>query len=139
MVLSCPDSAKPGGWFTMGRLEDDNYAKSPRRRIFVNEFFMDQTEITFRWQTSEHYPGKWSRGPAGTMEADPIGEADQCQLVQYDPWCNAASEMEGLTPVYYDTGGLVIRDGMERGMGQDGRWISPTHGSGMGEGGKGRK
>ena len=114
MVSELPGfSLIPGGWFTMGALEEDNYAKSPRRRIFVNEFFMDQTEITLeRWQTVRTWAQ--ANGYSDLQEGSGSGPNHPLTNVSWfnmTTWCNAASEMEGLTPVYYDTGGLVIRDG----------------------------
>lgn len=92
----------PGGPFQMGDNLDNDSSALPVHNVQVDAFFMDQNSVPGAlyenvqvWAASNGYSlnaGSW-RGmdhPAKTM-------------TWYDAvkWCNARSEKEGLTPVYY--------------------------------------
>ena len=92
----------PEGEFTMGN-DDGSYNQTPARAITLSEYFIETHEVskdtwdtTYTWATSNGY----TFDNAGTAAASthPV-----CQLNWYDiiKWCNARSEQEGLTPVYY--------------------------------------
>ena len=103
----------PEGKFTMGSIKDDNITKSPRVEVYVSEFFMAKTETTLeRW--SEVRDWALENGYSGLQEGYAQGPKHPISKVSWfnmTIWCNAASEMEGLNPCYYDVNGNVVRSG----------------------------
>lgn len=98
----------PGGHFNMGEWDSGNAASS--RSVFISPFFMSRTEVTGamwtevrEWALQNGYQfyeaGSWREGnhPVQTIR-------------WYDAakWCNARSEKEGLTPVYYTTSSRTV-------------------------------
>lgn len=94
----------PAGSFTMG----DNYAEGsaderPTHGVYISAFYMDKFEVTkalwdevYRWGGAHGYtfdaPGQ------GNGPDHPVHSVSWYDAVK---WCNARSEMRGLTPVYY--------------------------------------
>ncbi len=94
----------PAGEFQMG----DNFNEGwddelPVHTVYVSAFYMGVTEVTYG-QWKEVYNWAASNGysfyNAGSGEADnhPVHTVNWYDAVK---WCNAKSEMEGLTPCYY--------------------------------------
>lgn len=78
----------------------------------VSTFFMGQYEVTWNeWQTVRTYAAAngYDIGSVGTGCADdhPVHSVNWYDAIK---WCNAKSEMDGLTPVY-SVGGAVYRSG----------------------------
>lgn len=94
----------------------------PSSPIQVNSFAIAETETTYdkwyevyKWATEETSPSyrytfitKGKEGGTGTTGAAPVSSAPRpvSDISWRDAivWCNAASEMEGLTPVYWKPG-----------------------------------
>ncbi len=106
----------PGGTFQMG--SNDSTYEQPIHSVTLSDFFIDRYEVTFEkwtavrnWALSHGYSDLpvGSNGYGGTTN-HPVTE-----LCWYDEvkWCNARSEMDGLTPVYYtdETHATVYRTG----------------------------
>jgi formylglycine-generating enzyme required for sulfatase activity len=91
----------PGGPFTMG---DGNSDATPTVSVTVSAFYMDvnlvsygQWKSVFKWAINHDYTfGVWSGD--GTAANHPVVAVDWYSAMN---WCNARSEQEGLTPVYY--------------------------------------
>ncbi len=98
----------PEGEFTMGDAFNDAEFddEKPRHQVFVSTFFMDQYEVTaakwqdvYMWATNHGYSFRAVDGlPRGKAPTHPAAYVVWFQAVA---WCNARSETEGLTPVYY--------------------------------------
>ena len=112
--LFLPDSAAfsliPAGSFQMGNAmaEDTDITDAPIRTVTVSAFYMAQNLVTFSdwdtvrtWGLSNGYadlnPG------AGKAENHPVQTVSWYDMVK---WCNARSEMEGLTPCYTLNGAI---------------------------------
>ena len=94
----------PSGPFTMGRTSGDTNSDAVPTATTVSAFYMDVNEVTLsQWQTVQQWGtlvGGYTDLPAGSGK----GETHPVQTVSwYDvvKWCNARSEREGKTPVYY--------------------------------------
>jgi formylglycine-generating enzyme required for sulfatase activity len=106
----------PAGSFTMGRTSGDTYPDAPPITVTVSSFYLQKTETTLgQW----HKIRTWAVKNGYTL-ADPqepynlyyywnqaVSKVTWWDVVK---WCNARSEMEGLTPVY-TVGGEVMRTG----------------------------
>jgi formylglycine-generating enzyme required for sulfatase activity len=99
----------PAGAFTMGDSLDGETDAIPTVSVTVSAFYMDVTPVTYIqwqsvyiWATNNGYgfdfpgSGKAAYHPAQTMD-------------WYDAviWCNARSQLAGLTPVYYTDAGFM--------------------------------
>ena len=102
----------PGGSFAMGRTSGDTDSNAPPITVTVSSFYIAETETTKAlwdevrtWAASNGY----SDLAAGEGKAanHPVQMVSWWDVVK---WCNARSEMEGLTPVY-SVGGNVMRTG----------------------------
>jgi sulfatase modifying factor 1 len=98
----------PAGTFTMGDTLDGESDARPTN-IYVSAFSMDVKLVTYsQWQTvyvwaTNH--GYWFANPgAGTGPNEPVQTVDWNDCAK---WCNARSQLEGLTPVYYSDAGLT--------------------------------
>jgi formylglycine-generating enzyme required for sulfatase activity len=90
----------PGGHFQMGEWTDGSAGGT--RTVHISPFFMDRYEVSGSFYTEVR---AWAIEHGYTMNGG--GWRDLSHPVQtiywYDAvkWCNARSEREGLTPVYY--------------------------------------
>ena len=108
----------PAGAFTMGNsvAADTDIADSAPVSTTVSAFYMDVNEVTLsQWQTVQQWAtlvGGYTDLPAGSGKGlnHPVQTVSWYDCVK---WCNARSEREGKTPVYYtnDTQTTVYRTG----------------------------
>jgi len=102
----------PGGSFTMGRTSGDTDSNAPPITVTVSTFYMAETETTkAQWDEVRTWglANGYNDLAAGSGKAadHPVQTVRWWDVVK---WCNARSEMEGLTPVY-TVGGNVLRTG----------------------------
>ena len=105
LTTSSPAPAPPSGMvlvdagtFSMG----DHYGGSTRT-VFLDAFYIDRYEMSkggydyvYTWATNAGYQ---IENPGGAPSpAHPVGHASWYDYVK---WCNARSQMDGLTPCYY--------------------------------------
>ncbi len=94
----------PAGSFTMGDSADgDVVLGSPVHTVYVSAFYMDQYLVTLAlWNQVKAWNGgngySYENPGAGKAPTHPVVKVNWLDAVK---WCNARSEMEGLTPVYY--------------------------------------
>ena len=96
----------PAGNFQMGNLMDPvegNADELPVHTVYVSAFYMDRYEVTkARWDDVRAWGliHGYTDIPAGSGKAatHPVQTISWYNMVK---WCNARSEMEGLTPVYF--------------------------------------
>jgi formylglycine-generating enzyme required for sulfatase activity len=102
----------PRGEFQMGDALD-GIADAPVRQVTVSAFYMAKHETTKalwdevrNWGTSRGYTDL----PVGDGKAanHPVHTVSWFDIIK---WCNARSEKEGLTPVYYTEDGAAMRKG----------------------------
>ncbi len=110
----------PAGSFSMGDSLDLDPQGVPVHTVYVSGSYMDQSDVTealwqrvYDWATNHGYsfdnPGsvnnQFTKGPD-----HPVVDVDWYDCVK---WCNARSEMAGLTPAYYTGPGqsVVYRSG----------------------------
>jgi formylglycine-generating enzyme required for sulfatase activity len=102
----------PGGEFTMGRTAGDTDINAPPVTVMVSSFYLYKTEVT---------KAQWNKvriwGVANGYADLPSGNAKEWDHPVYSiswfdavKWCNAFSEMQGLTPCY-KVGENVLRSG----------------------------
>jgi formylglycine-generating enzyme required for sulfatase activity len=92
----------PAGSFTMGDTLDGEGDAIPMS-VYVSAFYMDTNLVTYslwtnvyQWATSNGYDfGNTGLGKAANHPVQTVNWYDCVK------WCNARSEMEGLTPCYY--------------------------------------
>lgn len=115
-------STIPGGSFAMGRTNDDLAADAPPITVTVSSFQIEKTETTKvswdsvrAWALVNGYPDL-AQG-AGKAPDHPVHFISWLDAVK---WCNARSEMEGFTPCYTVSGG-VLRSGTNH---PDCNWIA---------------
>ena len=106
----------PGGDLLMGNSTDPNDGLSselPVHRVYVSGFFLQDTEVSKQewdavtiWASSQGYD-IFPAGGSGKDASHPVWEVTWYEALKY---CNARSEMEGLTPCY-TVGGAVFRTG----------------------------
>jgi len=102
----------PGGTFTMGRTSGDSDGNAPPVTVTVSSFELQVTETTKAgwdavraWGLTHGYVDLPTGGGKGADH--PVQNVSWWDVVK---WCNARSEMEGLTPCY-TVGGLVMKTG----------------------------
>ena len=95
----------PEGEFTMGQA-DGNNNEVPVHSVFVSDFYLEKTEVrksvwdaVRAWGLENGYDFENAGSAAGPDH--PVGLIDWYDAVK---WCNARSEMDGLTPAYYIDG-----------------------------------
>lgn len=107
----------PAGTFTMGDNLDGTPAALPLHTVSVSAFYMDRFETTktlwdqvYQWATNHGYNFAFGATPGAKGTNHPIHSVDWYNRVK---WCNARSEMEGLSPCYFTTPGQtnVLRTG----------------------------
>jgi formylglycine-generating enzyme required for sulfatase activity len=98
----------PAGSFTMGDTLDNEGDAIPTN-VTVSDFYMDVDLVTsnqwrsvYNWAVTNGY-GFVNAG-AGRATNQPVQTVDWYDAVK---WCNARSQMEGLTPVYYTDAGMT--------------------------------
>lgn len=103
----------PAGSYLRGNppaLGDTDIFDAPQYSVYVSAFYIENTEVTGgRWNlVKEGYADTHGYGFAnpGTFKAatHPVVNVDWFDAVK---WCNARSQMEGLTPVYYTDAGFT--------------------------------
>jgi formylglycine-generating enzyme required for sulfatase activity len=116
-----PMALIPGGSFTMGRTPPESSINEPLPKnappvnVTVSPFYIQSKETTtFEWRTVRSWalnngytdlPVSSTQG--GSFLNSPVDSVTWTDAVK---WCNAKSEMDGLTPVY-TVGGVVMRTG----------------------------
>lgn len=104
----------PAGVFQMGDNLDGDTNALPVHNVALNAFFMDRTEVAKElWQSVQTWStgnGYSLVGGAFAANGHPVQAINWYDAVK---WCNARSEKEGRTPVYYtdDTQTTVYRTG----------------------------
>ena len=102
-----------GGTFQMGSNDANDYGASPPHSVTVGSFNIDKYEITYEkwtdvynWGLTHGYTdlpaGQNGYSPNGTN--NPVTSVNRCDILK---WCNARSEKDGLTPVYYTSSTLA--------------------------------
>ena len=100
----------PAGSFTMGDSLDGRSDAVPTN-ISVSAFFMDTDLVSYSyWQTVYNaaittYGFTFVNAGAGKAASHPVQTVDWYDCVK---WCNARSQLAGLTPVYYTDAGLTV-------------------------------
>lgn len=107
-----PDLRKvmiPAGTFTMGDLLDGDEDAKPVSNVFVSAFYIESCPIT--WGQWKSVQTRARNHGYNFRHVDPAhGEAHPVQSVTWHDavkWCNARSEREDKTPVYYEDPGLT--------------------------------
>ena len=99
----------PGGTFTMGRILGETDIDAPPVSVTVSAYYLQETETTkAQWDIVRAWAINhgYSLGDASGKEANhPAVDVGWWNAAL---WCNARSEMEGLTPCYR-IGGTVMR------------------------------
>ena len=99
----------PAGWFTMGDTLDGESDAIPTN-IFVSAFVMDVNLVTLSlWQTVDNaattiYSYDFDHLGAGKGTNYPVETVNWYDCVK---WCNARSQLSGLTPCYYTDANLT--------------------------------
>ena len=93
----------PEGAFTMGDSSGDGDGDAVSIEATVSAFYMDVTEVTLsQWQSVYYWAieNGYTNLPAGSGKGPdhPVQTVNWYDCVK---WCNARSEREGKTPVYY--------------------------------------
>jgi len=101
----------PAGSFTMGNCMDPGegfYDEVALHPVNVSGFYMDTNLVSYalwtnvyQWATNQGY--SFDFAGAGKAENHPVQTVDWYDMVK---WCNARSEMAGLTPCYYTNASL---------------------------------
>jgi len=118
-IVSAPPAGMvliPEGDFTMGDSSGDGLTNAVSISTTVSAFYMDVTEVTLsQWQVVQQWAtlvGGYTALAAGSgKDGDhPVQTVNWYDCVK---WCNARSEREGKTPVYYtdDAQTLVYKTG----------------------------
>ncbi len=102
----------PGGEFTMGRTSGDTDVNAPPVTVMVSSFYLQKTETTkAQWDAVRTWglANGYTDLPTGSAKGSshPVYSVSWWDAVK---WCNARSEMEGLTPCY-TVGGVALRSG----------------------------
>jgi formylglycine-generating enzyme len=101
------------GSFTMGNCMDpsEGYSQElPLHTVYVSAFYMDKYPVTKSlWDTVKGWNGgngySYDYAGSGKAGTHPVQLIDWYDCVK---WCNARSELEGLTPAYYTDSGLTV-------------------------------
>ncbi len=106
----------PAGSFTMGDANDgDANGDAPTHTVNVSQFFADTNLVSFdlwtqvvTWATNHGYTFDYPGSAKG--KSHPVQTLDWYDAAR---WCNARSEMNGLTPCYYTNAAQtqVFREG----------------------------
>jgi len=101
----------PAGNFLMGDTSDEGFSyEKPTRSVYVSGFLIAKTEVTkaqwdvvATWAADHGYEIRPNYGE-GKAADHPVQDMHWRYCVE---WCNAKSEMEGLTPVYMKDGSVL--------------------------------
>lgn len=101
------------GKFTMGDTLNEGYHdETPTRNLWLDGYFIDQTEISGQewsrivtWATNNGYT--FSGNARWKSPEHPVQNMTWFDAIK---WCNARSEMTGLTPAYYLNAGRSPQD-----------------------------
>jgi formylglycine-generating enzyme required for sulfatase activity len=105
----------PAGSFTMGDTMGDAAANGwawelPAHTVYVSAFYMDQDLVTSNlwltvkaWNSANGYG--YDNPGSGKASNHPVQTVNWYDVVK---WCNARSQMEGLTSCYYTDSGLTV-------------------------------
>jgi formylglycine-generating enzyme required for sulfatase activity len=95
----------PGGTFIMGNSVGDSLIKdADPTNVYVSAFYMDTNLVTYQlWQTVYNaaitfYGYSFVNAGAGKAANHPVQAVDWYDCAK---WCNARSQLAGLTPAYY--------------------------------------
>ena len=115
----------PGGLFQMGDSYSEGYPDElPVHSLHVSDFYMDQNEISksiwaivYGWAITN---GGYTFEHAG-VATDPSHPVHTISWWDAIKWCNARSEMDGLTPCYYTTAAknVVYKDNTHPNLSND--------------------
>jgi len=101
----------PAGSFLMGNtIGDNDITTANPTNVYVSAFYMDTNLVSFSlWQTvfnaaSTFYGYSFTNAGEGKGTNYPVESVDWYDSVK---WCNARSQLAGLTPVYYTDAGLT--------------------------------
>jgi formylglycine-generating enzyme len=102
----------PAGSFTMGNCmatNEGDSAELPLHTVYVSAFYMDTNLVTSNlWLTVKAWNGgngySYDNVGSGRANGHPVQTVSWYDSVK---WCNARSQMEGLTPCYYTDEGLT--------------------------------
>ncbi len=106
----------PAGSYTMGNsIGDGDITDAGTVGVYVSTFYMDKDSVTYGLWQSVH---NWATNHGYTFDYAGMGKASNNPVQTVDwydcvKWCNARSEMAGLTPCYYTSAGqtTVYRTG----------------------------
>ncbi len=98
-----------GGTFQMGSNDVNDYGANPPHSVTLSSFTMDKYEITYeKWTEVRNWALTHGYGNAdiaagrngynGSGANQPVTEVSWYDILK---WCNARSEKDGLSPVYY--------------------------------------
>ena len=102
----------PAGTFRMGDSLDNyqNESNKPTVVVYVSAFYADknlvslsQWQSVYSWATNHGYG--FDHSGSGKAMNHPVHTVNWYDAVK---WCNARSQMEGLTPVYYTDSGFTL-------------------------------
>ncbi|HTR40055.1 MAG TPA: SUMF1/EgtB/PvdO family nonheme iron enzyme, partial [Pseudomonadales bacterium] len=100
----------PAGSFTMGDTLDGEPDAIPTN-IYVSGFYMDVDLVTYglwtnvyAYATANGYSFVYAGAGKNSVTNQPVQTVDWYDCVK---WCNARSQLAGLTPVYYTDAGLT--------------------------------
>ena len=94
----------PAGSFTMGdNFNEGDSSELPVHTVYVSAFYMDEYDVTLTVWNSVY---QWATNNGYTFDNVGWGKATNQPVLWIDwydcvKWCNARSEMTGLTPAYY--------------------------------------
>lgn len=106
----------PAGSYTMGNsIGDNDITDAGTVGVYVSAFYLDKNSVTYGlWQSVYN----WATNHGYTFDYAGMGKASNNPVQTVDwydcaKWCNARSEMAGLTPCYYTSAGqtTVYRTG----------------------------
>ena len=104
-----------GGTFQMGSDNQDNPFTHPQHTVIVGSFYIDNYEILYdKWMSVTAWGAKHGYSDLQDVGANGFNSAGRVMMPVaavswYDAvkWCNARSEMDGRTPVYYTNTSLL--------------------------------
>ena len=99
----------PAGPFQMGDNLDGNTVSMPVHNVYVTAFFMDKYEVSKEiWQSVQAWGNNNGYSIAGGSWKDAGHPVQTINWYEAVKWCNARSQMEGLTPCYYNDSAQTI-------------------------------